>query len=72
MWTFARDAAGAAPFIGDLESLKRRFPSNESRSTYLDLVHERMQLAEHGELPWDLVAQMKVAPDVLEIRLPVW
>lgn len=71
-WVWARDVAGGAPFMQDLAFLHTRFPSAEAKATYLEVVRERMALAEAGRLPWDLVTQMQIAPDVLEIRLPDW
>ncbi|WP_139175385.1 hypothetical protein [Nocardioides lianchengensis] len=71
-WIYARGDSGAAPFINDLEFLKGRFPSDQSRAVFLETMRERMRLAAGAALPWDLVVLMQVAPDVLELKLPDW
>lgn len=71
-WVYARDASGAQAFLGDLENLRRKFPSEESRSMYIDHIYEHMQLATEGQLPSEAVTQLQIAPDVLEVRLPDW
>lgn len=71
-WTPARDASGTQAFMSDIEFLKTRFATGESRAVYMDYVQEYMDLAQAGGLAWDLVTQMQIAQDVLEIRLPDW
>lgn len=71
-WIYARGTTGATPFIADLEFLKSRFPSGESRSLFMNHLRDLMRLAMQGALPWDMVVQMKIAPDVLELKLPDW
>ena len=71
-WIYARGPSGAAPFVGDLEFLRGRLPSDHARAVFLASVKERMALAAAGQLPWDLAVQMKIAPDVLELKLPDW
>lgn len=71
-WTWACDERGVKPFLNDLESLKRRFPSDESRALFIEHLRQQMSLALRGKLPWEYVMQMAVAPDVLEIRMQDW
>jgi hypothetical protein len=71
-WVWARDAAGGIPIMGDITSLHDRFPSAESKATYMEIVRDHIAQAVDGALPWDLVTRMQIAPDVLEIRLPKW
>lgn len=71
-WITARATDGTQAFVGDLEQLKRRLPSEESQADYLEHVRERMSLAQEGSLPWDFADQMQIAPDVLEIKMPDW
>lgn len=71
-WVFARGSSGAQPFRIDYERLKTRFPSDESRALYIDHVREHFEWAADGQLPWDLVVQMRISPAVLEIKLPDW
>lgn len=50
----------------------KALPSDHARAGVKATIHEQMSMAQEGKLPGDLVAQMSVAPDVLEIRLPDW
>lgn len=71
-WVLAVDEDGTKPFSADLVDLKRRFPSDEARVAYMEMVRERMELASSGSLSPEFVDQLQIAPDVLEIRLPDW
>lgn len=71
-WIVGRDINGASPWWADVERVKRALPSDEARALFIEELATTMGLAESGKLPWDLVGQMSVAPDVLEIRLPDW
>lgn len=71
-WAYARDAAGAMPFLADVERLRGSFPSAESSALYLAQVKEHMGWAAAGRAPSDIVKQMRSSPDVLELVLPDW
>lgn len=71
-WLPARGTSGATPWYDDLERLKRRFPSDHSRASFMAILEALMEDARLGRLPSDLVVQMTVSPDVLELKLPDW
>lgn len=71
-WLYARGTSGAAPWMDDVERLKRAFPSDEARTGAIQTIAELMGMATTGTVPGDLVTLMRCAPDVMEIKLPDW
>lgn len=71
-WLPVPDAGGDRPFANDIEHLRGRFTSDESRAVFMQTLRQVMDDAQQGRLPWDDVTHMASAPDVLEVRLPDW